>query len=115
MTPETATKLRDLRANVLQELVGLSDQMVDDEDVSYDILLTLARTSGNQLLLEKAFRKIQAIEDPKQKSDALLDLMDEIEAELSVEHAGQQADAPTAETPEGQSTDAEQQPNTENQ
>lgn len=84
MVPEqTDNGLQDLRANVLNELVGLSEYMADDQEVSYELLITLARNTGRDDLLQKAFQKIQKIEDPKQKADALIDLLDEIEIRLA--------------------------------
>lgn len=71
--------LQTLRNNVLQELTGLTDYLATDDQTSYDLLIVLARNTGNALLLEKAFTKIQAIEDPKLKSDALVELLDEVE------------------------------------
>lgn len=86
-------KLSALRENVLKELVQMSSYIAEDIDAGYELLLILARNTGDQSLLEKAFIKIQALEDPREKSDALVDLLDEIEASLTPFPESQLTDA----------------------
>lgn len=103
MSPDTIQQLQRLRGEVLQELVGLSEYMANDEGTSYELLLTLARNTGDQQLLDKAFAKIKTLEDPKQKSDALLALLDEVELGLSTPSSNDQpspTDEPSVSEPQ---------------
>lgn len=83
MKSEERAQLEGLRTEVLKGLVEVSDYMASDKDTSYDVLLMLARTTQNTSLLSKAFEKVKEIEDQKQRGDAMLDLLDEIELTLA--------------------------------
>ncbi len=107
MNEEEKQRLQALRDSVLDELGGMGDYFANSEEVSYEVLLTLARNTGNTALLDKTFEKIKAIDDPEQKSNALLELLDEVEVTLaddieedSDEEAPAQAEVGVPEEPE---------------
>lgn len=75
--------LQELRTKVLDSLVAVSDSFADDENVGYDVLIALARSTGNSKLWGRAYEKAMSIEDPKQRGDAMLVLLDEIELSLA--------------------------------
>lgn len=83
MNSDQNTNLQKLRGDILNELVGLKDYLIQSNDVSYEMILTLVRATGDSSLLELAFKKAQQIEDARQKADALIDILDEVEVSLS--------------------------------
>lgn len=84
MPDDQHDKLQQLHTSVINELLTLTDHMADDDDVSYQLLINLARTTDNPTLLYKAFEKVKKMEDPKNKTDALLEVLDEIEVQLNL-------------------------------
>ena len=75
-------KLEDLKSKILGDLTAMSDQLVDNDDVGFEALLALGRSTGNVNFLEKALKKAETMDDSLSKSDALLDLLDEVEIGL---------------------------------
>jgi hypothetical protein len=82
MQPDV-NKLDQLRNQILDNLVSMSDQLAVSDNISYDALIALGRSTGKPEFLEKAYQKINSIEDQSEKADAFLDLLDEVEVQLS--------------------------------
>lgn len=113
-------ELEQLRVQVLQTIGSMTDILAEDENIDYSTLLTLARTSGKAALLSTAYQKILKIEDAHDKSEALMELLDAVETELSFGQEPQaqidvanSAEPPTEETQsdeQAQSGEVQQQP-----
>ena len=86
MTPqESVDKLEAIREQILNNLTGMTDQLVDDNNLGFDALVAIARATGKVDMLEKALKKCEAIEDPLDKTNALLELLNEVEVRLAVD------------------------------
>lgn len=77
------TQLEEYRARVLEQLTGMSDYLIGRDDIDVDTIITLARSTGDITLLDKALEKVKTMEDQQGKSEALLALLDEIEYEMA--------------------------------
>ncbi|HVX58845.1 MAG TPA: hypothetical protein VG964_03905 [Candidatus Saccharimonadales bacterium] len=75
--------LQALRSNILEQLVGMSDVLLDSDSTGYEALIALSRSTGNIDFLKKAFQKIDSQESGQEKADALLDLLEEVDFLLS--------------------------------
>lgn len=83
MDSESKKTLEDLREQIIDSLGSLTDVIVNDDSMDYSSLLAIARTSGRTNLLPVAYQKILKIEDPKEKSAALVELLDSVDMELN--------------------------------
>ena len=68
---------QSLRTKALNELVPLVDQLDASPQRKFEMFITAARISDDQSLLEKAFEAARKIENPSEKADALLDILNE--------------------------------------
>ncbi len=91
MNDQQLVQLEEYRAQALEELMKLSDFLVSDENVAYDSILALARSTNNPELFGKALEKIRSIEDEQERSTALLTYLDEIEYEIGEGVSSQRA------------------------
>jgi hypothetical protein len=114
MGNEEKNYLQGLRGDVLNGLVAVSDSFADDDSVSYELLISLARNTGNKKLLGRAFDRIKTIEDPKQRGDAMLALLDEIELSLANFTTPEQTESAETSTT-AESIEEEQPASTENE
>jgi hypothetical protein len=111
---EAKNKLEELRERVLGDISGMADQLASGENVDYDSLLTLARTTGRMEFLDKALERAEAIENPDEKMHSLLDLLDAVDVQLGLmnyddDQADESnADADNSDQDQGQSQDAQQ-------
>lgn len=87
--------LEELKGQTLQSLSSMSAYLANDESLSYDMLIVLARNTGNVSLLQTALKKVQAIEDERQRSDGLLAVLSAIEESIGDLGQSQQPPAPT--------------------
>jgi hypothetical protein len=83
MAPDNTKKLEELRTKIIDDLGAMSDELAGNDAVSVDALVSIARTTGRPELLEKAVVRAEAIEDGPERADALLDLLDEVDAQLN--------------------------------
>lgn len=84
MSPEDkAKKLQELRTKVVDELASMSDQLATNDALGYEALIAIARNTGRTELLEKAIEKAHSIEDSAERADVLLELLSEIEGQIS--------------------------------
>ncbi len=81
---ETRHKLEALRQRVLNDISGMADQLANGDDVDYDSLITLARTTGRMEFLDKALERAQSIENRDEKMQSLLDLLDAVDVQLGL-------------------------------
>lgn len=85
-TPETQdqdTRLETLKKQALEVLVSLVDQIQDSPERRFEILITASRSKGDAVLLEKALQAAQQIEDASDRARAVLDVLNEINYQLS--------------------------------
>jgi len=80
----TAT-LQALKSKILDDLGGMTDQLVGNDIIGFDALFAIARNTGNVELLGKALEKCEAITDQSDKADALLELLGEVEMRLATD------------------------------
>lgn len=84
MEEDRKTELQKLRDRVFSDLTGLSDQIADSNaDMDLNSLMTIIRATGNTRLIGKAAQKIEMMSDSKEKLDAVLDLANEIDFQIS--------------------------------
>ena len=93
MPDDTNQKLEQLRTKILDDLAGMSDQLVSNDTIGFETLLAIARSTGKIVLLEKALQRAETIENASDKAGALLDVLDEVDFQLNL-----------AETPERDDT-----------
>lgn len=84
MQEETVQLLQSLKEQALDSLIGVADQLADDDQMSIDALLAIARTTGRVKLLSKALEKCRQMPDSPDKADLLLELLNEIESQLAI-------------------------------
>ena len=103
------TQLEEYRAQALEQLTGMSDYLINRDDIDVDTIITLARSTGDMTLLGKALEKVKTMEDQQAKSEALLTLLDEIEFEMA-NSVGlpSQAEAPESTDEQAVNDDTEQ-------
>jgi|GEM_PF-3325326 hypothetical protein len=84
MEDNRRSELQKLRDRVFNDLTGLADQIaVGDSDIDLESLMTVIRATGNTKLIGKAAQKIESMGDSKEKLDAVLDLANEIDFQIS--------------------------------
>lgn len=81
---ESLNELRGLKGEVLDNLTNMADQLASTDDMGFDALLAIAKTTGKVELLHKAFAQLQKMPDSPDKAESMLDLLDEIELRLAV-------------------------------
>lgn len=79
MQDEARQKLENLRTQVLNELLPLVEQSTIDPAQKFDLLITLARSTGDPDRFEQAFQAAKSLESIDDKAGALFDLLDAME------------------------------------
>src|SRR5437870_1629074 len=87
MNQDELKKIQDLRSKVVAGLSSLADQITDDSSVGFDALFAIAQNSDGTELLEKALKKAETIEDPDERADAYLSLLNEMDIRLEANNA----------------------------
>ncbi len=79
MQDNTLQKFDELRSQILNELVPLIDHTSGDPAQKYNLLLAVARSSGEPERFMQAFEAAKKLETPDDKAAAYLDLLDVME------------------------------------
>ncbi|HUD81402.1 MAG TPA: hypothetical protein VMR08_02100 [Patescibacteria group bacterium] len=77
-SPVAQDDLLDLKTKALQELVPLVDQLEQTPEEKFKTTLMMIQASDNQSLIQTAYETAQKITDNKERAQALLDLVNEI-------------------------------------
>lgn len=77
------TNLEQLKSQIISSLSGLSSEMTENDDIGYEAFMVLAQATGRPEFLQKAFNKITQIEDSSAKTNALIELLGEVELQMS--------------------------------
>lgn len=83
MDDQRLHQLEEYRAQAIEKLAGMGEYLINSEDVDYQAIISLARSTNDVNLLGKALDKINSIEDPRERSEALLLFLDEVEYEIA--------------------------------
>ena len=83
MDDQRLQQLEEYRAQALEKLASMGDYLINSEDVDYQAIISLARSTKDVNLLGKALDKINSIEDQRERSEALLLFLDAVEYEIA--------------------------------
>ena len=83
MDDQRLQQLEEYRAQALEKLASMGEYLTSSEDIDYQTIISLARSTKDANLLGKALDKINAIEDQRERSEALLSFLDEVEYEIA--------------------------------
>jgi hypothetical protein len=76
----TYTKLRD---DIMDQLLKVSDSLVEGEEAKFNVLMLMAQNSNDKELLKRAFKAAVSLEDRQQRADALMTVLDEVEIRIN--------------------------------
>jgi hypothetical protein len=93
-----------LKDDILNSLAAVSDQIINADNLDFETILVLARSTENTNILRAAVEKAKKIEDPVDRLNASLAVIDEIDFQLS-----------KASGTEHPANDNNQEPNVDNQ
>jgi len=83
MNDQRLQQLEEYRAQALEKLASMGEYLINSEDIDYQAIISLARSTKDANLLGKALDKINSIEDQRERSEALLLFLDEVEYEIA--------------------------------
>lgn len=83
MDDQRLQQLEEYRAQALEKLASMGEYLINSEDIDYQAVISLARSTKDANLLGKALDKINNIEDQRERSEALLFFLDEVEYEIA--------------------------------
>lgn len=83
MNEEKLNKLTALRDKVMENVSPLADNENLSPEQRFTLLMSTASYQNDEAMLEKAFEAAQQIEAEDAKTAALLDLLDEVELQIS--------------------------------
>ena|SRR5579872_2482310 len=76
--PSATDNLIDLKTKALKQLTPLVGKLDQSPEEKFRTTMMMIQASDNQDLIQDAYDAAQAIEDEKQKAQALLDIVNEI-------------------------------------
>lgn len=74
--------LEKLRSSILDEVIPLAEEADLEPSQKFTLLINAARLSGEAQKFEAAHQAALGIDAPKEKAEALLDLLEEIDIKL---------------------------------
>lgn len=76
--PQTPSELLNIKKSALQELSPLLDELDQSPEEKLNILMMTIQASDDQSLIPNAFAAAKKIDDRKQRAQAMLDIINEI-------------------------------------
>ena len=78
LADNTPSELLEIKKSALQELSPLLDELDQTPEEKLNILIMTIQASDDQSLIPQAFEVAKSIEDKKQRAEAMLDIINEI-------------------------------------
>lgn len=71
--------LQNLKQELLDELAKLTDESGIDPLDKFDVIMSRYMVTGDENLLSQAIEVAKTIEDPKERGNAMMQLLDEVD------------------------------------